>query len=150
MCKRSYHSRFLSLALVLFAILTLNLAVAFAQDKTSKEYRCTAKDAVSVLDDGTLSKEVGKAVALKVYDKMVINVSNGNITLPDLLKVREWIVEKTAVNENDYVLFPKPTQKAIVANAVVHFIRLNAGVPQPRFAAVALSYLVTGTCDILR
>ena len=150
MFKRSYHSRFLSLALIVFAILTLNLAVAFAQDETSKTYRCAAKDAVSVLDDGTLSKEVGKAVALKVYDKIVINVSNGNITLPSFMKVQEWIVEKTAVNKNDYVLFPKPTQKAIVANAVAHFIRLNAGLPQPIFAAVALSYLVTGTCDIIR
>ena len=42
-------------AFVLFAMLTLNLEVAFGRDNTSKTYRCTAKDAVSVQDDGTLN-----------------------------------------------------------------------------------------------
>ena len=58
MYRFSYHSRFLSLALVIFAMLTLNLGTAFGLDKT---YRCTTKDAVSILQDGTLSKEVGKS-----------------------------------------------------------------------------------------
>ncbi len=151
MYKFSYHSRFLSLALVLFAMLTLNLGTAFGLDKT---YRCTTKDAVSILQDGTLNKEVGKA-ALEVFDKIVVDVSNGHITYPGVGKREEWIVEKTSVNDNDYVLFPSSSRrvnKKTVANAVTHFIRLSAATdePQPRFMAFTLSYLVTGTCAIVR
>ena len=140
---------------VVFAILTLNFGVAFARDETSKTYRCTAKDAVSILEDGTLDKEVGKQVALKAFDKIVINTSDGTITFPSVGKVEEWTVAKTSLNDNDYVLFQnssRRTDKITVANAVTHFIRLRAatGDPQPRFVVFALSYLVTGTCVVVR
>ena len=140
--------------LVVFAILALNLTVAFARDETSKTYRCITKDAVSILQDGTLNKEVGKA-ALEYFDKIVINVSNGNITFPSVGKVEEWTVEKISGGDNDYVLFHNSSRridKKTVANAVTRFIRLRAatGDPQPRFAAFVLSYLVTGTCTIVR
>ncbi len=91
-------------AFVLFAILTLNFGVAFARDETSKTYRCVTKDAVSILQDGSLSKLVGE-VALKPFDKIVINVSNGHIAYPSVGKLEEWTVVKTSVDENDYVLF---------------------------------------------
>jgi hypothetical protein len=140
--------------LVVFVILALNLTVAFARDETSKTYRCIAKDAVSILQDGTLNKEVGKA-ALESFDKIVINVSNGNITFPSVGKVEEWIVEKISGGDDDYVLFRNSSRqidKKTVANAVTRFIRLRAatGDPQPRYMVFTLSYLVTGTCAIVR
>ena len=140
--------------LVVFVILTLNLAVAFARDETSKTYRCVTKDAVSILQDGTLNKDVGKA-ALEVFDKIVINVSNGHIAYPSVGKLEEWTVIKTSADDNDYVLFrsfSRRIDKKTVANAVTHFIRLRAatGDPQPRFMVFTLSYLVTGTCAIVR
>ena len=141
-------------AFVLFAMLTLNFGVAFARDETSKTYRCTTKDAVSILQDGTLNKEVGKA-ALEYFDKIVINVSNGNVTFPSVGKVEEWIVEKISGGDDDYVLFKNSSRridKKTVANAVTRFIRLRAatGDPQPRYMVFTLSYLVTGTCAIVR
>ena len=141
-------------AFVLFAMLTLNFGVAFARDETSKTYRCTTKDAVSILQDGTLNKEVGKA-ALEYFDKIVINISNGNITFPSVGKVEEWIVEKISGGDDDYVLFKNSSRridKKTVANAVTRFIRLRAatGDPQPRYMVFTLSYLVTGTCAIVR
>jgi hypothetical protein len=140
--------------LVAFVILALNSGVALAQDETSKTYRCITKDAVSILQDGTLNKEVGKA-ALEVFDKIVIDVSNGHITYPSVGKREEWIVQKTSANDNDYVLFPSFSgriDKKTVANAVTHFIRLRTATsdPQPRFMVFTLSYLVTGTCTIVR
>jgi hypothetical protein len=154
MYKLSHHSRFQSLALVLFAMLTLNFGAAFAQEKTSTTYRCTTKDAVSILQDGTLNKLVGQAV-LPVFDKIVIDVSNGHITFPSSGKREEWTVEQTGLNENDYVLFrsfSRRIDKKTVANAVTNFIRLRATTsdPQPRFVAFVLSYLVTGTCAIVK
>jgi hypothetical protein len=141
-------------AFVLFALLTLNFGVAFARDETGKTYRCTTKDAVSILQDGTLNKEVGKA-AIEYFDEIVINVSNGNITFPSVGKVEEWIVEKISVGDDDYVLFRNSSRridKKTVANAVTRFIRLRAatGDPQPRYMVFTLSYLVTGTCAIVR
>jgi len=76
----------------------------FARDER-KPYRCIAKDAVSVLQDGTLNKSVGD-VALKLFDKMVIDVTNGHVSFPNAATREEWTVEKTSLNDNDYVLFP--------------------------------------------
>ena len=152
MYKCSRHSRFLSLSLVLFAVVALDLGAAFGRDKT---YRCTAKDAVSILQDGTLNKEAGKTFH-EVFNNIVIDVSNGHITYPNVGKWEKWTVETTSVDDNDYVLFPSHSRridKKTVANAVTHFIRLRAAtgeLPQPRFMAFTLSYLVTGTCDIVR
>lgn len=140
-------------AFVLFAILPLNLGAAFARDETSKTYRCITKDAVSILQDGTLSKLIGE-VALKRFDKIVIDVSNGHITYPSVGKREEWTVEKTSANEDDYVLFRNPSRridKKTVANAATNFIRLRAAAGEPpRFMVFTLSYLVTGTCAIVR
>ena len=154
MYKSPLQSISIMCALVLFAILSLNLGTAFARDETSKTYRCITKDAVSILQDGTLNKEVGKA-ALEYFDKIVINVSNGNITFPSVGKVEEWIVEKISGGDDDYVLFKNYSRridKKTVANAVTRFIRLRAatGDPQPRYMVFTLSYLVTGTCAIVR
>ena len=155
MYKLSHHSRFQSLALVLFAMVTLNLGAAFAQDKTSTTYRCTPKDAVNILQDGTLNKLVG-AAALPAFENMVIDVSTGHITFSDKGKREEWTVVQTGAKDNDYVLFPSSPRllinKTTVANAVTNFIRLRAATsdPQPRFVAFVLSYLVTGTCAIMK
>ena len=72
---------FIMRAFVLFAMLALNLGVAFGRDDTSKTYRCTAKDAVSVQDDGALNKEVGET-RRKYFDGIVINISSGHVTYP--------------------------------------------------------------------
>jgi hypothetical protein len=142
--------------LALVVLLTLNLTVAFARDEsdTATTYRCTTKDAVSVLRDGTLNKLVGEA-ALKFFDKIVIDVSNGHITYPSSGTREEWVVEKITVtgSDKDYVLYPSSSSRMghTVANGVSHFIRLRAAAnePQPRFIAFTLSYLVSGTCELL-
>ena len=152
MYTSSWQSISIMRAFVLFATLTLNFGLAFARDDASKTYRCITKDAVSILQDGTLNKDVGKAIP-EVFDKIVIDVSSGHITYPSVGKRSEWVVEKTSANDNDYVLFPnfsRRIDKRTVANAVTQFIRLRAGEPQPRFIAITLSYLMTGTCALVQ
>ena len=136
--------------IIALAAMTLNSAVAFARDETGKTYRCITKDAVSVLQDGTLSKLIGE-VALKPFDKIVIDVSSGHVSYPMLTTRDEWVVEKTGINDDDYVLYPKPVRRfgSNVAWAATHFIRLRAGDGHPRFVLVVLSYLVSGTCELL-
>ena len=141
-------------ALIAYAILTLNLPVAFARDEAGTTYRCSAKDAVAIQPDGTLNKDLAKSVP-GYFDKIVIDVSRGQITYPSTGKREEWIVEKITVNasDNDYVLYPGSSSRMghTAANAVSSFIRLRATAsdPQPRFIAFALSYLVSGTCERL-
>lgn len=133
----------------IFAALALNIGAALAVDANSKTYRCVTQDAVSLLQDGTLSKLHGE-VALKPFDKIVIDVSSGHISYPSVATLEEWVVEKTGVNDDDYVLYPKPARRlgSNVAWAVTHFIRLRAGDGHPRFILVTLSYLVSGTCAL--
>ena len=138
---------------VLFAILTLSLEAAFGRDDTVKTYRCTAKDAVGIQDDGTLNKEVGEH-RRKYFDGIVIDISTGDITYPSNGIREKRVVQKPGADANDYVLIPGVSirRKKTAANAATDFIRLDArtGKPQATFVAISLSYLVTGTCEIAR
>jgi hypothetical protein len=140
-------------AFVLLAVLTLNLGVAFGRDDTSKTYRCTAKDSVSVQDDGTLTKGIGE-IHRKYFDGIVIDLLTGDITYPSTGIRENRVVQKTGADANDYVLIPSSAvrRKKTAANAATDFIRLNTRTdkPQATFMAFSLSDLVTGTCEIVR
>ena len=133
------------------AMLLLNSASAFAKQDRDKTYRCNPKDAVSIMLDGTLNKEIGE-IARKALDGVVFDVPDGDITFPATHKRERWVVQKTTL-DGDYVLFPHIASQRgqAVADGVTRFFRLHL-VPdeQPRFMAFSLSYLVTGTCALLK
>jgi hypothetical protein len=138
--------------LLICAIAAPSLDVAFARND-NRTYRCTAKEGVSISQDGTFDKMVG-SIAQKHFDKVVIEVPSGRVTFPSEGTKAEWIVEQTSAEENDFVLYPKVSRSRghTVANAATHFIRLRAvsNEKQPTFMAVMLSYIATGTCEIVR
>ena len=141
-------------ALVLFAMLTLSLQAAFGQDNASKTYRCTAKDAVVVEDDGTLSKDDPRAeIGRQHFDRMVISVPSGHITYPSSNIQEDRTVQRTSVAD-DYVLIPSLyfRRSKTAANATRDYIvlRTATGKPQATFMAFSLSDLVTGTCEMVR
>ena len=68
--------------LVLFAVLALALGAALGQNDASKAYRCTAKDAVTIRDDGTFDKDPIAEARRKYYDGIVISPLTGTITHP--------------------------------------------------------------------
>lgn len=154
MHKFPLQSISIALALVLFAMLTLNLGVAFGRDDPGKTYRCTAKDAVGIQDNGTLDKsDPGAEIRRQHFDQMAISVPSGHITYPDSHMREDRVVQRTSVAD-DYVLVPSAyfRRKKTAANATTDFILLRtaAGKPQAIFTAFQLSYLVTGTCEILQ
>lgn len=141
---------------VLFAILTSG--IVFGRDAASKTYRCTAKDAVSLEDNGTLDKNPIGDARRKYFDRMVVDVLNGEVTYPSggqrekrAVQVADVVGETDA---RDYVLIPDTAfqRKKAVAKASSDFIRLRVQTREPRvtFAAFSLSQLVTGTCDLAR
>jgi len=134
------------------ALTAASFDVAFARND-ARTYRCTAKEGVSISQDGTFDKMVG-SIAQKHFDKVVIEVPSGHVAFPSEGTKAEWIVERTSAEENDFVLYPKVSRRLChtVANAVTHFIRLRAvsNEKQPTFMAVMLSYLATGTCELVR
>lgn len=143
---------FLPRLLLVCAILTLNSAATFARDD-ARIYRCSAKEGVLIREDGTLDKFVGE-IAKKHFDKVVIGIPDGHVTLSSRGIRQECVVEQTSEKSgSDFVLYPKSSRRIghTVANAVTHFIRLRAAAddPQPRFMAVTLSYIATGTCEIV-
>ena len=144
---------FIIRAFVLLAILTMNFGMAFGRDDTGKTYRCTARDSVSVQDDGTLTKAFSE-VHRKHFDGIVIDISTGDITYPSTGIRENRIVQKTGADPNDYVLLPSTVfrRKKTAANAATDFIRLDArpGKPQATFMAFSLQELVTGTCEVAR
>jgi hypothetical protein len=140
--------------LILFATLTMNLGAAFGKDDPNKTYRCTAKDAVVVEENGTLDKDDPRAkIAREYFDQMVITVPSGRVTFPNSHKVdHDRVVQRTSVDE-DYVLISSLHFKRnkLAANATTDFIRLRpaAGPTPATFVAFRLTSLVTGTCEIV-
>jgi hypothetical protein len=144
--------RLLARIFLICAIAALNLDVAFAGNDV-RTYRCTAKEGVSISEDGTLDKMVG-SIAQKHFDKVVIEIPSGHVTFPSEGTKAEWVVQRTTAEENEFVLYPKASRRLghTVANAATHFIRLRAATneKQPTFMAVMLSYIATGTCEIVK
>jgi hypothetical protein len=147
----------LRVCLFLLAMLTLDLGVTLAQNNNGTAYRCTAKDAVTIRDDGTFDKDPIAEARRKYYDKIVINPLTGAITHPNDGSRENWRAIQEA-GTNDYVLIPEKISDVSlraqkdVATAVTDFIRVRAGTnePQVTFLAFSLSNLVTGTCEIVR
>ncbi len=140
-------------ALVLFAMLTLNLGAAFGRNDASTTYRCTAKDAVGIEADGTLDKDdPGVKIKIKEFWRVVVDVQSGDITFPGTGTLDKRTVQKAGVS-GDYVLFPSYSfrRNKTAANATTDFIRLHLGSGQQpaTFRAYSLTYLVTGTCEIV-
>jgi len=140
-------------ALVLFAMLTLNLAAAFGQDNATRTYQCSSKDAVVIEDNGTLTKGDLRAEAFRDYfDQMIITVPSGHITYASSHISEDRVVQRTTVAD-DYVLIPSLQfrRKRTAANATTDFILLRTatGKPQATFVAFHVSRLVTGTCAIM-
>ena len=141
--------------LVLFAVLVLDLGAALGQNDGSKAYRCTAKDAVTIRDDGTFDKDPIAEARRKYYDGIVINPLTGAITHPSDGSRENWRAIREASTE-DYVFIPEKIPDISLraqkdaATAATDFIRVHARTnePQVTFIAFSLSNLVIGTCEI--
>ena len=140
--------------LALLALAALATAASAQADKSAKGYRCAAKDAVRLQDDGSLGKDLAE-VERNRFDGVVIDTLTGAISYADG-KREIWEIVQDGGSENDHVLvqrsdYPRNV-KRMAADAATDFIRIRAWdrKPQSTFMAFALSTLVTGTCDILR
>ncbi len=106
------------------------------------------------MDDGNINRPVVQAFRKK-YDKMVIDLKTGHVTYP-LTGIREErVVQQGGVFNDEYVLVPSFIfqRNKTVANAATDFIRIRtatASRPQPIFMAFSVSYLVSGTCEIVQ
>jgi hypothetical protein len=132
------------------AMLLLNSASAFAKEDRTKTFRCNPKGAVSIMLDGTLNKEIGET-SRKTLDNVVLD-SDGDITFPATHKRERWVVQKTSV-DGDYVFFPRidSHRGQAVADGVTKFFLIHSAPnEQTRFMAFDLSYVVTGTCALLK
>lgn len=145
---------------IAFSILGLSLSPAFAQEGT---YQCAAKDAAYVTREGVFDRSIGQ-VAQKIFDKVVFDIPGGHIffpafsasataiTFPAFHERMDWKVEKTTLGDG-YVLFPSAAFHLghSIANGTSTFIRLYvAPDEQMKFMGVALSYVITGTCQRLK
>jgi hypothetical protein len=139
-------------ALVLCTLPASHGDAAFGRD-ASTTYRCTAKDAVGIQDNGMLDKkDPGAEIRRQHFDRMTITVPHGDVSYPSSGIMENRVVQKAGVS-GDYVLLPSFTfrRNKTGANATTDFIRLHAeaGKPPARFMAFSLTYLVTGTCEIV-
>ena len=139
-------------SLVIFSILALGLGSALAESDATKTYKCTAKDAVAVENDGTLNRSPGAEAARQRYDQMFISIPSGHVTYSTSRTTEARTIQTEGLH-NDIVLVPSYSfqRKRTAANAVTDFIRLHAegGQTQLIFTAFSLSYLVTGTCEVV-
>ena len=139
---------------ILSAALTLNTAVASAQPHTDKIYRCTAKDAISVQANGTISKDDPAAEARrKHFESMTIDVTSGAISYGSAGIRERRVVQE--LDEDDHILIPRTSfiqRKKSAAIAATDFIRVRSSPhdSQVIFVAVSLATVVTGICEPAR
>ncbi len=140
-------------ALAISLVLMAALAGSFGRADEATTYRCTAKDAVGIEPDGTLDKNnPGAEIKRKHFWRVVIDVRSGRISFPESGTLEKRVVQKTSVF-GDYALFPSVIfrRNKTAANATTDFILIHAsdGQKQPIFRAYSLTYLVTGTCELV-
>jgi hypothetical protein len=157
---------FLQIVAVLYMTL---MTEAFGATDAGKTYRCTAKDAVSLQDDGTLGKDMTTEESRKRLDGIIIDTLTGALTYPGGRREIWHVVQKGNVNK-DYVLLPPYLPKAegyvllppflpkavypqeAAKTGATNFIRVRdwSSDPQVKFMVFELSILVTGTCEVVR
>jgi len=140
-------------AFALAAALTFSSSEALGSGASSTIYRCTAKDAVGIEPDGTLSKQdPGADIKRKEFWRIVIDVHSGDVSFPEAGKLETQVVQRADAS-GDYVLFPKYAfrRNKTAANATTDFIRLHVGGDKEpvTFRAYSLTYLVTGGCEVV-
>ena len=142
------------------------MTAAFGATDAGKTYRCTAKDAVSLQDDGTLGKDMTAEESRKRLDGIIIDTLTGALTYPGGRREIWHVVQKGNVNK-DYVLLPPYLPKAAgyvllppflfnpqeaAKTGATNFIRVRdwSSDPRVKFMVFELSILVTGTCEVVR
>ena len=131
-----------------------------ASSAPSKVYRCFAKAAVHLQDNGTLATDGVAEHKRKTFNGIIIDTLTGALTYPDGER-HVWEVVQKGSGINDHVLAPRfrrpgPNLQEHVneaaASGATFFIRVRAwdSEPQATFMAFELSTLVTGTCEIVR
>jgi hypothetical protein len=128
---------------------------AFGQSEVNRTYRCEAKDAVSLQDNGVLRKDRVSESERKYFDGIIIDALTGAITLSDGSRMI-WSIIQKGDSANDLVLIPEnyldSDPKKAAAGAATFFFRLRTWGERSQviFTAFYLSTLVTGTCKIVR
>jgi hypothetical protein len=147
-------------------VAVLYMTEAFGATDADKTYRCTAKDAVSLQDDGTLGKDMTAEESRKRLDGIIIDTLTGALTYPGGRREIWHVVQKGNVNK-DYVLLPPYLPKAAgyvllppflfnpqeaAKTGATNFIRVRdwSSDPRVKFMVFELSILVTGTCEVVR
>lgn len=140
---------------VLIAATMLSSNLALAQN-AYKIYRCIAKDAVTLQDDGSLGgRESSRKSHSFYFSPFMIDTLTGAISYSGGKRVIWRIIQK-GNSENDHVLTDPPAfdtrepEKAL-ADAATDFIRVRDWPSKPRvtFLAFALSTFVSGTCEVV-
>jgi hypothetical protein len=88
---------FLQIVAVLYMTL---MTEAFGATDAGKTYRCTAKDAVSLQDDGTLGKDMTAEESRKRLDGIIIDTLTGALTYPGGRREIWHVVQKGNVNKD--------------------------------------------------
>ena len=150
------HASRLMRSTVLIAAMMLSSNLVFAQN-AYKIYRCIAKDAITLQDDGSLGgREFSKKARSSYFRPFMIDTLTGAISYSDGTRVIWRIIQK-GNSENDHVLtdphplIPENPERAALAGAATDFIRLRDWPENPRvtFLAFSLSTFVSGTCEVV-
>jgi hypothetical protein len=153
--KKSHAQQSISVTFILlFAVSILNLQVVFAQNTADKIYQCTATEAVSVNDDGTLSRDL-RADVIRKFDGIIIATLTGVITRSSGSS-EVWSIVQKGNSEVDYVLvFPslvvERSAKEAALTGASDFIRVRDWQGrQVTFTAVSNGRtFVIGSCKVV-
>jgi hypothetical protein len=108
-------------------------------------YRCHAKDAVSLEDDGTLGRDKRWPSMHKRYETIIVDTATGTVRLGNDTP-QTWTVLGNGGPDEDFVVAAAPHDPSQAASDIIR-IRAWKDMKDVLFIWYGLSSVVTGTCE---
>jgi hypothetical protein len=125
--------------------LTALLVMMTTPTLATELYRCHAKDAVSLEDDGTLGRDKRWPSMHKRYETIIVDTATGTVRLGNDTP-QTWTVLGNGGPDEDFVVAAAPHDPSQAASDIIR-IRAWKDMKDVLFIWYGLSSVVTGTCE---
>ena len=128
--------------------LTTLLVMMTTPTLATELYRCHAKDAVSLKDDGTLGRDRVAEDMRKSYETIIVDTATGIIRLGNDTP-QSWVILGKGDPDNEFVASAVPYRDPSQAASDIIRIRawIGIGMKTVLFIWYGLSSVVSGTCE---
>lgn len=132
----------------MIGLTALLLVMTTTPTLAARLYRCQAKDAVSLEDDGTLGRDKRWPSMHKRYETIIVDTATGTVHLGNDAP-QTWTILGHGGPDDDFVVAAVPHEPNQAASDIIR-IRAWKDMKDVLFIWTGLSSVVSGTCEPIR